>query len=194
MYECFILTCLKKWFGDTETFCFNIIKTKYFDFLFWNKPCCLKTDLNFRKGFFFFFNQSYIMKKSIYFSVEENAWLYSFPSSFWIWRPNWKIHIHPPFSLLTLMSHLQLLKKKKRQRLHPATHHCHYSTSLLPLRKKEAAKTEFCPCPKAWCHPRYVQPLGGPGTGRGRCLPTPQGPTAPGLVPCQALCPYQGFV
>lgn len=36
-----------------ETFCFNIIKTKYFDFLFGNKLCCLKTDLNFRKGFFF---------------------------------------------------------------------------------------------------------------------------------------------
>lgn len=197
MYECFILICQKKWFGDTETFCFNITKTKYFDFLFWNKFCCLKTDLNFRKGFF----KPALCNKnqSISFPFEENAWVYSFSPCSWIWQQNWKIHIHLPFSLLILTSHLQLLKESNA--FNPSTHHCHYSTSLLSLCKKGAAKMEFCLCPKAWWHPRYVWPrvTRSPRHRTWTCLSAPwsrlpSSPTAPGLARYQMLCPYQGFI
>lgn len=166
---------------------FNVIKTKYFDFLFWNKFCCLETDLNFRKGFFKpeLCNKK---KRTFFFLLRKILGFTDFPW-FWIWQPNWKIHIHVPLSLLTLMSHLQLLKK--------AMHHGCYSTSLLSLCKNGVAKMELCPCPNAQWHPGYMWPRVTQWPWTWRCLPTPQlplSPDAPGLVPCQALYPYHSFI
>lgn len=170
MYECFILICQKKWFGDTETFCFSVTKTKYFDFLFWNKFCCLKTDLNFRKGFFkpALCNK----KKEHFFSFWRKCLgLLIFPRS-WIWQQNWKIHIHLPFSLLILMSHLQLLKESNafiHQCITAITQHPCFRCAKRGLLKWSFVRAQKHGGIPGMCDHRW---LGHPGTGHGHaCLP-----------------------
>lgn len=170
-------------------------KQKYFDFLFGNKLCCLKTDLNFRKEFFK--PELYNKKKTISLPVEENTWVYSFSPCFWIWQPNSK----NPYSStsLTVVTSVASPAAKRKQRLHPTVHHCLSSTSLVYAAQKGGCWkwSSFC-APKHGGTPGMCDHggLGGPGIGHGHSCP-PHGhlwaPLPLGLPP-PGLCSYQGFI
>lgn len=134
-----------------ETFCFNIIKTKYFDFLFGNKLCCLKTDLNFREGVF---------KPELKNKKRPSLFLLRKILEFTHFLPflDLTTNLKNPYSstFLTVFTPVSSPAAKRKQCLHPTVYFCLSSTSLILLWKKGAAEMELFVCPKAWWHPGYV--------------------------------------